>query len=127
MLSVPPGVRLPRPHRTQIEHLQLTTKSSSWEPVTFSIFSCFLHSNQLYFKPPNKAVILSEALRRSVANSGLYSAESKDPGGASWPMPLVAFQPLKPAPGGPATAFPRTENSANRRKNPVFSFSGLGG
>jgi len=25
-------------------------------------------------------------------------------------MPLVAFQPLKPAPGGPATAFPWTEN-----------------
>src|SRR5450631_2239880 len=25
-------------------------------------------------------------------------------------MPLVAFQPLKPGPGGPATAFPWTEN-----------------
>ena len=34
------------------------------EPVTFSIFSCFLHSNQLYFKPPNKAVILSGAPHR---------------------------------------------------------------
>jgi putative SOS response-associated peptidase YedK len=39
-------------------------------------------SNQLYFKPPDKAVILSEALRRPVANRGLYSAESKDPGDA---------------------------------------------
>jgi len=39
-------------------------------------------SNQLYFKPPDKAVILSEALRRPVANRGLYSAESKDLGDA---------------------------------------------
>ena len=50
--------------------------------MTFSIFSCFCISNQLYFKPPDKAVILSEALRRPVANRGLYSAESKDPGAA---------------------------------------------
>jgi hypothetical protein len=31
---------------------------------------------------PDKAVILSEALRRSIANRGLYGAESKDLGGA---------------------------------------------
>jgi hypothetical protein len=36
----------------------------------------------LYFKPPDKAVILSEALRRSIANRELYGAESKDPGDA---------------------------------------------
>jgi hypothetical protein len=30
-----------------------------------------------YFKPPDKAVILSEALRRSIANRELYGAESK--------------------------------------------------
>jgi hypothetical protein len=42
-------------------------------------FDLFLFSafNQLYFKPPNKAVILSEALRRSTANRGIHSAESK--------------------------------------------------
>jgi hypothetical protein len=34
------------------------------------------------FQTPDKAVILSEALRRSIANSKLYGAESKDPGGA---------------------------------------------
>jgi hypothetical protein len=50
--------------------------------VTFSIFSCFLHIQLAVFQPfqaPNKAVILSEALRRSIANRGLYGAESKDP------------------------------------------------
>jgi hypothetical protein len=31
------------------------------------------------FKPPDKAVILSEALRRSIANRGLYSAEPEEP------------------------------------------------
>jgi hypothetical protein len=50
--------------------------------VTFSIFRVFCISNQLYFRPPDKAVILSEALRRSIANRGLYGAESKDPEGA---------------------------------------------
>jgi hypothetical protein len=50
-------------------------------------------SNQLYFKPPDKAVILSEALRRSIANRGLYGAESKDPGDAYWQMLLGAFRP----------------------------------
>jgi hypothetical protein len=39
-------------------------------------------SNQLHFKPPDKAVILSEALRGSIANRELYGAESKDPGDA---------------------------------------------
>jgi hypothetical protein len=53
----------------------------------------FCISNQLYFKPPDKAVILSEALRRAVANRGLYSAESKDPGDACWQMLLGAFRP----------------------------------
>jgi hypothetical protein len=64
---------------------------SSRDRVTFSIFFCI--SNQLYFKPPNKAVILSEALRKSIANTGLYGAESKDPGDACWQMLLGAFQP----------------------------------
>jgi hypothetical protein len=45
--------------------------------VTFSIFSCFLHIQQLAFNPPDKAVILSEALRKSIANRGLYGAKSK--------------------------------------------------
>jgi hypothetical protein len=60
--------------------------------VTFSIFSCFCISNQL-FQAPHKAVILSEALRRSIANRGLYSAEPKDPGDARWQMLLGAFRP----------------------------------
>jgi hypothetical protein len=60
--------------------------------VTFSIFSCFCISNQL-FQAPHKAVILSEALRRSIANRGLCSAEPKDPGDACWQMLLGAFRP----------------------------------
>ena len=34
------------------------------EPVTFSIFSCFLHSQPVVFKPLDKAVILSGAPHR---------------------------------------------------------------
>jgi hypothetical protein len=59
----------------------------------FFDLSVFCISNQLYFKPPNKAVILSEALSRSIANRGLYRAESKDPGDACWQMRLGAFRP----------------------------------
>jgi hypothetical protein len=58
------------------------------EPLTFSMdipISCI--------SSLNKAVILSEALHRSIANRGLYGAESKDPGDASWQMPLGAFRP----------------------------------
>jgi hypothetical protein len=61
--------------------------------VTFSIFSCFLHIQPAVFQAPDKAVILSEALRRFIANRGLYGAESKDPGDACWQMLLGAFRP----------------------------------
>jgi hypothetical protein len=44
-------------------------------------------------KNSHKIVILSEALRRSIANGGLYGAESKDPGDACWQMLLGAFRP----------------------------------
>jgi hypothetical protein len=46
-----------------------------------------------YISPPNKAVILSEALRRSIANRRLYGAQSKDPGDACSQMLLGAFRP----------------------------------
>jgi hypothetical protein len=59
----------------------------------FSIFSCFLHIQPVVFQAPDKAVILSEALRRSIANRGLYGAESKDPGDACRQMLLGAFRP----------------------------------
>ena|ERR1700722_1971511 len=61
--------------------------------MTFSIFSCFLHIQPVVFKPPDKAVILSEALHRSIANRGLCGAESKAPGDAWWQMLLGAFRP----------------------------------
>jgi hypothetical protein len=70
-----------------------TTKLSSRELVTFSIFSCFLHIQPAVFQAPDKAVILSEALRKSIANRGLHSAESKDPGDACWQMLSGAFRP----------------------------------
>ena len=43
----------------------------------FSIFLYFLHIQPAIFQVSNKAVILSEAHRRSIANSVLYGAESK--------------------------------------------------
>jgi hypothetical protein len=58
----------------------------------FRSFRAFCISYQLYFTP-HKAVILSEALCRSIANRGLYGAESKDPGDAYWQMLLRAFPP----------------------------------
>jgi hypothetical protein len=61
--------------------------------VTFSIFSCFLHIQPARFQAPDKTVILSEALRRSISNRGLYGAESKDPGDACWQMLFRAFRP----------------------------------
>ena len=63
------------------------------EPLTFSIFSCLLHIQPTVFHPPNKAVILSEALRRSIAIKGFYSAKSKDPGDADYQMLSGAFRP----------------------------------
>jgi hypothetical protein len=59
----------------------------------FFDLSCFLCIQPAVFKTPNKAVILSEALRRSIANRGLYGAESKDPGDVRWRMLLGAFRP----------------------------------
>jgi hypothetical protein len=61
-------------------------------PVTFRPVRVFC-IQPAAFKPPNKAVILSEALRRSIANRELYGAESKDPGDACWQMLLRAFRP----------------------------------
>src|SRR5277367_5264906 len=43
--------------------------------------------------PPDQAVILSEAPRRSIANRKPYGAESKDPGDACWQMLSGAFRP----------------------------------
>ena len=40
-----------------------------------------------------KSQPLSEALRRSIVNKGLYSAKSKDPGDADYQMPSGAFRP----------------------------------
>jgi hypothetical protein len=58
----------------------------------FDLF-LFLHIQPAVFQLPDKAVILSEALRRSIANRGLYGAESKDPGDACWQILLGAFRP----------------------------------
>jgi hypothetical protein len=45
--------------------------------MTLSIFSCFPHIQPAEFQALDKAVILSEALRRSIQNRGFYGAESK--------------------------------------------------
>jgi hypothetical protein len=44
---------------------------------------------------PDKAVILSEALRRSIINRGLYGAESKDPRRCLLAVALGSFPAAK--------------------------------
>src|SRR5260370_4597903 len=48
--------------------------------VTFLIFRCFCTPNQMFFNLVHKAVILSEAPRRSIAYRRVLCAESKDRG-----------------------------------------------
>jgi hypothetical protein len=60
--------------------------------VTFSILVFSAYPTAV-FQTPDKAVILSEALGRSISNRGLYGAESKDPGDAYWQMVVRAFRP----------------------------------
>jgi hypothetical protein len=55
--------------------------------------SCMPHIQLGVCRLPNKNVILSEALRRSIANRSLYGAEPKDLGDACWQMLLGAFRP----------------------------------
>jgi hypothetical protein len=54
----------------------------------FSIFSYFRHTQPAAFKPPDKAVILSEALRGSIANRGFLARSRRTPamlvGRCSW-------------------------------------------
>jgi hypothetical protein len=50
-------------------------------------------SNQLACELPNRIVILSGALRGSIANRELYGAQSKDPGDACLHMLSGAFPP----------------------------------
>jgi hypothetical protein len=58
----------------------------------FDLFVLFAYPT-VCISNPDKAVILSEALRRSIANSRLYGAKSKDPGDACWQMLFGAFRP----------------------------------
>jgi hypothetical protein len=106
------------------------------------------------FQTCDKAVILSEALRRNIANRGRYGAKPKDLGDACWQMLLGAFrpqtttqdkkvtnserrtprvliflmlfgafQPLKPAPGEPATSFPWAERCYNLLPPPLIAMT----
>jgi hypothetical protein len=60
--------------------------------VTFLIF-VFWHTHPECFSNSHKAVILSEAPRRSIAQQRASGAESKDPEDACWPMLFRAFRP----------------------------------
>jgi hypothetical protein len=76
----------PRAHYSGKSHSRGTGKHS--QPAVFPSQRQSRHpeclfdgySSHLYFKPRDKPVILSEALRGSIANSGLYGAKSKDLG-----------------------------------------------
>jgi hypothetical protein len=63
----------------------------TWDPS--NQFLLETPTRRLVIQPPNKIVILSEALRISIANRELHGAESKDPGDACWQMLLRAFRP----------------------------------
>ena len=119
--------------------------------MTFSIFSCFLHIQSAvfqaphkavilracdffdlfvfssyptgYISTPHKAVILSEALRRSIANRGLYSAESKDPGDACWQMLLGAFRPQTTTEDKKVTASERSASQNYRKQRALCAES----
>jgi hypothetical protein len=56
-------------------------------------FCGFDPPNQKIFQNPHKAVILSEAPRRSIAKQRVSGAESKDPEDGYWPMLSTAFRP----------------------------------
>jgi hypothetical protein len=66
---------------------------SSRATVTFSIFSCFLHIQPAVFQTPDKAVILSEALRRSIAKEGFMARSRGNLGDACKQMLFGAFRP----------------------------------
>jgi hypothetical protein len=67
---------------------------------------------------PRQAVILSEALRRSITNKGFYSAESKDLGDACWQMLLGAFRPQTIPEDKKVTNSGEAEGSAVPRTSP---------
>jgi hypothetical protein len=98
--------RQQKSEKTPVFACQTHRKNVILRACDFSIFSCFLHPTNWISSPHDKGVILSEARRASIANRGLYGAESKDPGDACWQMLLGVFRPLKPAASGPATSFP---------------------
>src|ERR1700722_19744263 len=66
----------------------------------FDLF-VFQHTQPAAFQAPDKAVILSEALRRSIANRGFMARSRRacpersrrNPGDACWQMLLGAFRP----------------------------------
>jgi hypothetical protein len=62
----------------------------------FFDLSCFLHTQPAVFQTCDKAVILSEALRRSIVNKGLMARSRRTPGALTLPIPSVPFQPPKP-------------------------------
>jgi hypothetical protein len=93
-------------------------------------------SNQFPLETPTLLfVILSEALRRSIANTELNGAESKDPGGAYLAYAARSFSTTEPSPGGPATVFPRRPTTKCKKRftgdikclPQQILFSGLGG
>ena len=71
---------------------RLAENRLSGEPVTFRSF-VLRHYPTSQIASPNKAVILSEALRTSIAQRRVCGAESKDPGDAYGQMLLGAFRP----------------------------------
>jgi hypothetical protein len=75
--------------------------------VTFSIFSCFMPIQPAVFQVPRQ----SRHPERSASQiyrvtQRLMARSRRTPRVLILPVPFGAFQPLKPAAGGPATLFP---------------------
>ena len=94
---------------------------SSREPVTFSIFSCFS-----CIQAPGKAVILSEALRRSIANRGFMARSRRTPamlvGRCFWELSdrklqrkIKKSQPPSEAEGSAVSLHPQPKHKGSRR------------
>jgi hypothetical protein len=81
--------QLPYPFETALSFLSSRAKRADLQ--------CAIRVPQIYRSTipssPDKAVILSEALRRSFSNRELYSAESKDLGDACRQLHQRAFRP----------------------------------
>jgi hypothetical protein len=87
------------------------------QPVIFS-----MDIRPVLSQAPHKAVILSEALRGSIANRELCGAQSKDPGDACWQMLLEAFRP-RTTKAAISTGNPSEADGSDPNQHPLIGYA----